>query len=113
MTHEEARREILRGDGRAAACFADAEGREIGGGVDQLDQHLRRLAEAQHRVALPVARADAAGVERHTFLQGPARGLDDAAFELVERALRIGHEPARSSWLDLAGYYNKVSRVVG
>ena len=60
------------GDGRAAACLADAEGREIGGGVDQLDQHLRCFAEAQHRVALPVARADAAGVERHTLSSRPS-----------------------------------------
>src|SRR5947209_5998904 len=72
-----------RGDGGAAACFADAERGEISGGVDQLDEHFGHLAEAQHRVALPVARGDAGGVEPHPFLQGPARGLDDAAFELV------------------------------
>ena len=51
----------------------------IGARVDQLDGDLRHLAEAQNRVALPIARADPGAVEPHSFLQGPARRVDDAA----------------------------------
>src|SRR6266446_1018921 len=82
-----------RSDGRPAASLADAEAGAIGAGVDQLDRDLRHLAEAQYRVVLPVARADAGAVEAHPFLQCPARRVDDAAFELVDRAVRIDHEP--------------------
>src|SRR6266851_2350826 len=79
-------------DGRAAGGFADSERRVVGDRVDQLDRDLGHLAEAQDRVALPVARTDAGGVEPHALLQGPADGLDDAAFELVDRAVRIDDE---------------------
>ena len=72
--------------------LADAERRLVGHRVDQLDRHLGHLAEAQHRVALPVARADPGGVEPHAFLQGPAGRLDDAALELVDRAVRVDDE---------------------
>src|SRR5205085_8489090 len=81
-------------DGWSAACLADPERRPVGGGVDQLDGDLGHFAEAQYRVALPIARTDAVLVEPHAFLQGPAEALHDAAFELVDRAVRVDDEPA-------------------
>src|SRR5260370_11632663 len=81
-----------RRDGRAAARFADPERRTIGSGFDELDGDLRPLAEAQYGIALPVARADAALVEPHALFQGPADGLDDAAFKLVDRAVGVDHQ---------------------
>ena len=72
-------------------AFADAE-RGIAGAVDQFGLHLRHLAEAQDRIAVPVARGDAVLVEPHLLLQGPAHGLDDAALELVARAVGIDHQ---------------------
>src|SRR5438270_6109956 len=81
-----------RGDARAAARLPDSECRAVSGRLDQLDGDLRHLAEAQYRVALPVARADAALIEPHALLQGPAGGLDDAALELVDRTVGIDHQ---------------------
>src|SRR5258708_10631015 len=75
-----------RRDSRPAARLAYAERRPVGGGIDQLDRDFRHLAEAQDRVAFPVTRADAVFVEPHTLLQGPAGALDDAAFQLIDRA---------------------------
>src|SRR5439155_14610929 len=79
--------------GRAAGGFTDTERGVIGDRVDELDFDFGDFAEAQDRVALPVARADAGGVEADAFLQGPADRLDDAAFELVLGAVRVDDEP--------------------
>src|SRR5205823_9270057 len=92
-----------RGDGRTAARFADAERREIGGGVDQLDQHLGHLAEAQHRVALPVARADAAGVEPHpSFKAQLAAWMMPPSSWLSARSGLITSPPVRAGCISRA-----------
>src|SRR5262245_11281462 len=56
------------GGGRPDSAFADAQ-RAIAGTIDELDLHLRHLAEAQDGIALPVARGDALGVELDLLLQ--------------------------------------------
>src|SRR5437763_5345393 len=79
-------------DGRPAAGLADPERRPVYDRVDQIDGDLGHLAEAQHRIAFPVARADAVLVETHALLQGPAGSLHDAAFKLIYRAVGVDHE---------------------
>src|SRR5205814_9987230 len=79
-------------DGRSPARLADPERRPVDGRIDQLDCDLRHLAEAQHRIALPVARADAALIEPHARFKRPADALNDAAFELFDRAVAIDHK---------------------
>src|SRR5438477_12883957 len=79
-------------DGRSPARLADPERRPVGGRIDQLDRDLRHLAEAQHRITLPVARADAALIEPHPLFERPADPLHDTAFELVDRAVRVDDE---------------------
>src|SRR5207248_10736933 len=79
-------------DGRSPARLADPERRPVGAWIDQLDRDLRHLAEAQHGIALPVARADAALIESHPLFECPADPLHDTAFELVDRAVRVDDE---------------------
>src|SRR6476660_4136535 len=59
--------------------------------VDATDVDLRNLGEAQDRVALPVVGGAPPVGEANAFLEGPARRLDDAALDLVGRAIRIDH----------------------
>src|SRR5262245_12964538 len=46
-----------------------------------------RIGEATDRVGLPVAALDAIGTEPYSLEDGPARGLDRAALELVAHAV--------------------------
>src|SRR5439155_17718077 len=57
--------------------------------LDQLDLYLRYLAEAKDRVFRPIGAGDALPVEADAFLQCPTRGLDGAAFDLVDDAIGI------------------------
>ena len=57
--------------------------------LDQFDLYLRHLAEAKDRVFGPTGAGDALPVEADAFLQDPARGLDRAAFDLVDDAIGI------------------------
>src|SRR6188472_3841803 len=60
--------------------------------VDEADVDLRHLGEAQDRVALPAVGGDPTVSEANALLEGPARRLDDAALDLVRRAIRIDHQ---------------------
>ena len=51
--------------------------------------HVRYLAEAKDRVFGPSVAGDALPVEADAFLQDPTRGLDRAAFDLVDDAIGI------------------------
>src|SRR5262245_66609452 len=46
-----------------------------------------RIGEAKDRVGLPVAAFDAVGAELYSLQDGPARGLDRAALELIAHAV--------------------------
>ena len=50
--------------------------------------HLRHLAEAKDRIIGPAVAGDALPVEANALLQHPAGGLDRAAFDLVDHAVR-------------------------
>src|SRR4051794_41699004 len=60
--------------------------------LGEADIDLRNLGEAQDRVALPVVGGDPPVGEANALLEGPARRLDDAALDLVRRAIRIDHQ---------------------
>src|SRR5215467_11114662 len=77
-----------RGSGRTGGGFADAE-RRIAVAFHKLDGDLRHLAEAQDRIGLPVDRPAACIVKPDLLLEHPARGLNDAAFELVDDGIWI------------------------
>src|SRR6476660_639701 len=77
--------------GGAQRGFAQAQRRLIPC-VDEADVDLRNLGEAQDRVALPAVGRDPPAGEANTFLEGPARRLDDAALDLVGRAIRVDHQ---------------------
>src|SRR5215471_2324660 len=81
-----------RRDGGPACRLTEAEARTVRGSVDELDRDIGHLAEAQYRIAFPVARADAVAVEPHALLERPARCLDDAAFQLIDRAVGVDDE---------------------
>src|ERR1700710_1287382 len=57
--------------------------------LDQFDLYIRYLAEAKDRVFGPIVAGDALPVEADAFLQDPTRGLDRAAFDLVDDAIGI------------------------
>src|SRR3954454_251191 len=57
--------------------------------LDHLNLDLRNLTEAQDRIFRPAGAGDALPVEADAFLQYPARGLDGAAFDLVDDAVGI------------------------
>src|SRR5215218_7645958 len=80
-----------RARGRADGAFAGAKRRMLAG-CHQLAGDLRHFAEAEHRVAVPVARAHAVATKPDLFLQCKTHRLDDAAFELVLQAIRIDDE---------------------
>src|SRR5215470_14582065 len=61
-----------RGGRRAQRGFAGAE-RTFVRAVDQLDVDDRRFRHGEDRIARPVARPNAALLETHLLLQGPAR----------------------------------------
>ena len=56
--------------------------------VDQLDLDLGNVAEAQDRIVVPGGGGDPAILEAHLLAHHEARALDDAAFDLVARAVR-------------------------
>src|SRR5439155_2348445 len=57
--------------------------------VEQHDVDLRHLVEAHDRIVGPRARRHARAIEAHRLLERPARGLDDAALDLVDDAVGI------------------------
>ena len=57
--------------------------------VDQMDFDRRNFREGEDRVGFPVARQHALAVVAHLFLQRPADRLHDAAFGLIDHAVRI------------------------
>src|SRR5262249_11469266 len=73
---------------RADGGFAGAEP-GLAGAVEQDGVERGDVAEAEDRVALPVGGGDAEAVERDLLAQRPARGLDEAALELVDDAVGI------------------------
>ena len=75
-----------RGD-RAMGGFAGAERFQIRP-RDDFDLHFRHLAEAQNRIVGPGVAGDALLVEANALLQHPAGGLDRAALDLVDDAVR-------------------------
>src|ERR1043166_573249 len=85
-----------RGDDRALRALADAE-RPFGRTIDQRDGDLRHLRHGEDRIVRPVAREDSALIELHFLVQRPARSLDDAALDLVDKAVRVDHEPGVGS----------------
>ena len=48
---------------------------------------IRQLRETQNRITAPVVAANASRVVGDFFVQGPARGLDDAALDLIAQAI--------------------------
>src|SRR4051794_36773084 len=68
--------------------LAGADGIKLGA-RDDLDLHLRHLAETQDRIRRPGVAGDALAVEADLLLQYPAGGLDGAALDLVDHAVRI------------------------
>src|SRR6185436_356200 len=77
--------------GGAERRFAQSQ-RRLMPCVDEADVDLRNLGEAQDRVALPAVGGDPTVGEANALLERPTRGLDDAAFDLVGRAIRIDHQ---------------------
>src|SRR3982074_123185 len=59
------------------------------GPLDELDVHLRHLAEAKDRISRPCVAGDALPVKTNLLFQYPAGGLDCAAFDLIDHAVRI------------------------
>ena len=57
--------------------------------LDHFDIHLGHLAETKDRIVRPIRAGDALPVEANPLLQHPARGLDGAALDLVDDAIRI------------------------
>src|SRR5438128_1303962 len=77
-----------RARGRADGALAGAERRMLAR-VHQLALDLWDLAETEHRIAVPVARAHAIAAEPDLLLQRKTHRLDDTAFELILQAVRI------------------------
>src|SRR5262249_11826137 len=75
--------------------------------VDQLDLDGGRCRHGEDWIACPVARADPAAVEAHLFLQGPAHRLDDAAFDLIGKSIRIDDQPS----IDRGGHARHAHRA--
>src|SRR5215510_5618338 len=73
---------------RAHGDLAEPE-RRLVWRLDEAQLDLRRLGEAQDRVALPCRGRNLAVHKPHLLLQGPTRRLDDAALHLVGGAVRI------------------------
>ncbi len=59
------------------------------GPLDQLDLHLRHLAEAKDRIRRPCVAGDAFLVKANPLLQHPAGGLDRAAFDLIDHTIGV------------------------
>src|ERR1700751_4308272 len=68
--------------------FAGADRFDLGPRND-FDVHFGHFAEAQDRIFAPGVAGDAFAIEAHALLQHPARGLDRAALDLVDHAIRI------------------------
>src|SRR6202163_3286441 len=68
--------------------LAGAEGLAIGP-LDEFDVHLRHLAETKDRIISPCSAGDALPIKTDALLQYPTGGLDRAAFDLVDHAVRI------------------------
>ena len=76
--------------------LADAE-RRVLGRADETDHDFGDLAELEDGVGGPVAGRDAERIGQDLLLQGPARGLDGTAFDLVGGTVGIDHEPASAT----------------
>src|SRR5215216_3240572 len=57
--------------------------------LDDLNLDIGHFAEAQDRIFRPTGAGDALPVEADAFLQHPARGLNGAALDLVDDAVRV------------------------
>src|SRR5947209_8749146 len=76
------------GRGRAVRGLAGPD-RPLVRPRQDLDLDRRHLREAQDRVALPAVAGDAGAVEADRLADGPAGGLDGAAFDLVGHPVRV------------------------
>ena len=87
------------GRGGAGGGLAGAE-EGLAPGIDQHGLEFRHVVEAEDRVGIPVAAGDAAAIEGHRLVQGPARRLDHPALELggepgaVDDLPRVGRDGA-------------------
>src|SRR5258708_40312324 len=68
--------------------LAGAEGLAIGP-LDEFNFPLRHLAETKDRIISPCIAGDALRIKADALLQYPAGGLDRAAFDLIDHAVRI------------------------
>src|SRR5229473_2599727 len=59
------------------------------GPLDEFNFHLRHLAETKDRIISPRIAGDALPIKADALLQYPAGGLDRAAFDLIDHAVRI------------------------
>src|SRR6202035_4062011 len=59
------------------------------GPLDNIDLHLRHLAEAKDRIRGPCVAGDALAVKANALLQHPAGGLDRATLDLIDHAVGI------------------------
>src|SRR4029077_20084787 len=75
---------------RTSRDLADAE-RDLVLRIDQLNFDLWHVAELQHRVGFPIKRPNAV-VETNLLLKHPARGLENAAFKLVDHTIWVDHQ---------------------
>src|SRR5882672_11684421 len=81
-----------RRGGRTLRAFAHAEETFLGA-IEQHHLDLRHVPEMDDRIVRPRLRCDARAVVSHRFHQRPARGLDDAALDLVHDAIRVDDLP--------------------
>ena len=73
--------------------LADAEDRQLGP-INELDFDLGDLVETQDRIACLVDADDGFPRVAYGFFQRPARGLDDATFDLITAAIGRGDLPS-------------------
>jgi hypothetical protein len=72
-----------RRGGRPLRCLAGAEKR-LARPIEHVDlDRITRLREAHDRITAPVAAENAASVKQDALIKRPARGLHDAALDLV------------------------------
>src|SRR5690349_17768068 len=79
--------------GWALRCLAAAEERLIGTIDDPHIDPLWHGVEAQDRISGPVGTGNACVVEADMLIKGPTRGLENAAFRLIDQAIRIDDLP--------------------
>src|SRR5262249_563372 len=69
-------------------ALADAE-KSLIGTVQEHHVHLGHLVEADDGIVGPRARGDTRAIEADGLLECPARGLDDAALDLIDDAVGV------------------------